>query len=167
MTKTAAYKNIMLWRHADALPIGGSILDDISRPLSKKGLQQAKVMAAWLEDHLPKETIIISSNALRSQQTAIALTNDFILTNAINPGASLEQVLTTIHSLSDGNQSASNLMIVGHQPWLGQLAAYLLNPVTDAQSLGIKKAALWWFKRQTSQPSSTFDLITVQTPNLL
>lgn len=166
MSNPTAYKNIMLWRHADALPIGGNIRDDLSRPLSKKGQQQAKVMAAWLERHLPKETIIISSNALRSQQTATALTSDFILTNAINPGASLEQVLETIHGLSDDNQKASNLMIVGHQPWLGQLAAYLFNPETGSQSLGIKKAALWWFKRTTNRPDHTFDLISVQTPSL-
>ncbi|HSR02875.1 MAG TPA: histidine phosphatase family protein [Methylophilaceae bacterium] len=167
MNKTAEYKNIMLWRHADALPIGGNIRDDLSRPLSKKGRQQAKIMAAWLKRHLPKETIIISSNALRSQQTAIALTNDFILTNAINPGASLEKVLETIHSLSEGIQSASNLMIVGHQPWIGHLAAYLFNPEISAQSIGIKKAALWWFKRTTNLYDHTFDLVSVQTPTLL
>ena len=167
MSKTATYKNIMLWRHADALLIGGNIRDDLSRPLSKKGLKQAKLMAAWLERHIPKDTIIISSKALRSQQTAVALTNDFILSSGINPGTSLEKVLETIHSLSDGNHSASNLMIVGHQPWLGQLAAYLFNPETTAQSLGIKKAALWWFKRTTNLSDHTFDLISVQTPTLL
>ncbi|MFV1922673.1 MAG: SixA phosphatase family protein [Methylotenera sp.] len=167
MVTMALYKNIMLWRHADALPIGNNIPDDISRPLSKKGRQQAKTMAAWLKRYLPKDTIIISSHALRSKQTAIALTNDFVLSDSIAPGASLEKVIESINSLSDGNKSESNLLIVGHQPWLGQLAACLLNPIPDAKSLNIKKAAVWWFKRVENQSANAFDLITVQTPSLL
>ena len=167
MSKTVLYKSIMLWRHADALPIGDNILDDISRPLSKKGRQQAKTMAAWLSYHLPKETMIMSSNAIRSQQTAVALTNDFVLSDGIAPGASLEKVLETINSLSNGDKSDSNLVIIGHQPWLGQLAAYLLNPTPDAESLHIKKAALWWFKRAADQSANTFNLFAVQTPTLL
>ncbi len=167
MTTTIAYKNIMLWRHADALDIGDNIPDDISRPLSKKGHQQAKTMAAWLKRYLPKDTIIIASNAVRSKQTAQALTNDFQISEGLAPGATLLDVLETINSFWSSNQTETNLLIIGHQPWLGQLADYLLNAMSAAEGLQIKKAALWWFKRQTSQPSSTFDLITVQTPNLL
>lgn len=167
MITTIAYKNIMLWRHADALAIGDNIPDDISRPLSKKGRQQAKTMAAWLKRYLPKDTIIISSNAVRSKQTAQALTNDFQISDELGPSATLLDVLETINSFWSSNHTETNLLIIGHQPWLGQLADYLLNTMPAAEGLQIKKAALWWFKRLTSQPSGTFDLITVQTPSLL
>jgi phosphohistidine phosphatase len=167
MPTYVTYKSIMLWRHADALPIGANIQDDISRPLSKKGQHQAKIMAAWLKSHSPKEIITISSKAVRSQQTAKALTNDFILSDGLAPGVSLMNVLETINGISDSNKLNANLLIVGHQPWLGELAAYLLNPLSEIEGLNIKKAALWWFKRARYQSNDAFDLITVQTPSLL
>lgn len=166
MNARTTYKNIILWRHADALPISDSVPNDISRPLSKEGLQQAKKMAEWLNRYLPKDTITISSNAVRSKQTAQALTNDFMLSDGLAPGVSLISVLETINGFSNNNLAATNLLIVGHQPWLGQLADYLLNRMPAAEGLHIKKAAVWWFKQRTGQPSGAFDLITVQTPNL-
>ncbi|MGJ8619946.1 MAG: SixA phosphatase family protein [Methylophilaceae bacterium] len=167
MESLPAYKSIMLWRHADALPIGGNINDDLSRPLSKKGQQQAKTVAAWLKRYSPKDTMIVSSNAVRSQQTAQALTNDFKLSAGLAPGSSLTSILDTINGFAVDDTIETNLLIVGHQPWLGALAAYLLNPMQQSDGLNIKKAALWWFKQTAPLSNDQFDLLTIQTPRLL
>ena len=72
-----------------------------------------------------------------------------------------------INGLADDVTIETNLLIVGHQPWLGALAAYLLNPVLQSDGLNIKKAALWWFKQTAPLSNDQFDLLTIQTPRLL
>ena len=57
-----------------------------------------------------------------------------------------------------------NLLLVGHQPYLGQLARYLLG-VTEIE-LHIKKGAIWWLRRLESVPGR-YQIITVQTPSKL
>ena len=39
------------------------------------------------------------------------------------------------------------VVVVGHQPWLGQLCAFMLNQNWETNSYwSIKKAAFWWFE---------------------
>ncbi len=163
------YRNILLWRHADALPFDAEITEDNDRPLSRKGHLQAKKMANWLNNHLPKHTLIVSSTAVRAKQTAQALSHDFILSDRIAPGASLEVVLKTLYDLSMHHQSKSDLLVIGHQPWLGELAGHLLDatqsePIT---ALNIKKGAIWWFKNSTVATAPAYNLLCLQTPRLL
>lgn len=75
--------DLILWRHAEA----EDGLDDLARALTKKGQKQAEDMAAWLSKNIPKETRILASQALRSQQTARALSKNFEISAEINPGA--------------------------------------------------------------------------------
>jgi phosphohistidine phosphatase len=174
-----AYRNILLWRHADALPLNAEIMIDIDRPLSKKGNKQARKMANWLSDHLPKNTIIITSTAVRANQTAKALNHEFIVLDKLDPGASLADVLHTINALTksiqaksiqeSNNQDNLNLLIVGHQPWLGEFAAYLLNlnQSLPTEEVNIKKGTVWWFKRDGLMPQQIYNLLCLQTPSLL
>jgi phosphohistidine phosphatase len=162
------YRNILLWRHADALPLNAEFTEDSDRPLSSKGHLQAKKVANWLATHLSKHTLIVSSSAVRAKQTAQLLSHDIIISEHIVPGASLEAVLKTLDDLSMQNQGQSDLLIVGHQPWLGELAAYLLD-IKQSQptgALNIKKGAVWWFKISTTT-DSTYNLYCLQTPRLL
>ena len=64
-------RNIILWRHAEAMDALDS--DDMARPLTNKGQRQAKRIAYWLKQHLPEDTLMLSSAALRAFQTAQAL----------------------------------------------------------------------------------------------
>ena len=173
--------NLLLWRHADAEPLPE--IDspeyestsykslDCARPLSKKGHKQAEKIAAWINKNAPKNTLIICSNALRAVQTAEALKRDYIVFASLAPGAALEEVLDTLSELPKNNLPYENLLVVGHQPWLGLLAAQLLNlPLSlpkNAKEIGIKKGALWWFKRPILQKKEAFKLYAVITPSLL
>ena len=65
--------DLLLWRHADALD--GA--PDHERALSDKGHKQAKRMAAWLNERLPADTLILASPAVRAQQTVAALKRDY------------------------------------------------------------------------------------------
>ena len=165
------FKNIILWRHAQAVDVFDNeeaIYDDSGRPLTIKGQYQAKKMASWLREHLPLDTNLQCSPALRAFQTAEALKYKIHVNNALKPSASISQVLLAVSNLTLQN----NLLLVGHQPWIGQLAGYLLDTNSQRSSaimgteIDIKKGAIWWLRQIESVPGR-YQIITVQTPSKL
>ena len=131
--------DLILWRHAEAEE--GS--DDLLRPLTDKGRIQAQASAAWLQAHLPKQYQIWVSEALRSQQTAAYLSGPTHLVPSLNPNASAENMADLLRQA----KADAALVWVGHQPWLGQLCAWLLNGQWSAQAYwSVKKSGFWWFE---------------------
>lgn len=61
--------NLILWRHAEA----EDGPDDLARRLTPRGHKQAAKMARWLTARLPERFRLISSEALRAQETAASL----------------------------------------------------------------------------------------------
>ena len=111
--------DLILWRHAEAEP--GE--PDLGRRLTAKGLKQAERMAAWLEPRLPDTTRILVSPADRAQQTALALERKFRTVDELAPG---RDAPTRCSPRPAGPIRASPCSIVGHQPTLGEVAAFLL-----------------------------------------
>jgi phosphohistidine phosphatase len=126
---------LILWRHADA----ENGKEDAKRALTEKGRKQAARIARWLKPRIGNDWLMLSSPAVRAQQTAEALGTRFDTRVALGTGASPDAILREAH-WPDG---ARNVIIVGHQPTLGQVAAQLLTGQSD--DLGIKKGAVWWF----------------------
>lgn len=153
------FKNIIIWRHAEALPVE-AVGDDLARPLSAKGQRQAKRMARWLNQHLPDDLLLLSSPALRAFQTAEALKYKINVCQALQPGAALQEVLDCLSE----QVSQQNVLLVGHQPWLGQLMGHLLG--FDSAEISIEKGAAWWLRQSPTQPS-TYKIISVQAPSHL
>lgn len=146
---------IILWRHAEAEE--GS--PDLSRKLTEKGHKQAAKIAAFLKPQLPADVRILVSPAIRTQQTASALSTDFTTVPAIAPGATAHAILQAAH----WPNSSDTILVVGHQPTLGQVAAQLLG--SGNESLRIKKSALWWFSRREGSNETLLRLVI--TPDLL
>jgi phosphohistidine phosphatase len=162
---TLVIKNLILWRHADAemANIAIGVDGDMARELTLKGKQQAKVMAHWLQAHLPKNLLLLSSPAVRAFETAEALKYNINVHQALKPGATLQDVLSVLENIKSPTQ---NLLIVGHQPWLGLLVAHL----TGGADMHIKKGAIWWLRLSSSNLASikaSYDVYTVQTPSLM
>jgi phosphohistidine phosphatase len=130
--------DLILWRHAEAEP--GA--PDLGRRLTSKGLKQAERVAAWLEPRLPDTTRILVSPAARTQQTALALGRKFRTVDDIGPGAAASAVLTAA-GWPDGRET---VLVVGHQPTLGEVAALLLSG--DAAGWSIRKGAVWWLSNR-------------------
>lgn len=147
--------DLILWRHAEA--VAG--YPDLARQLTEKGHKQAEKMAAFLKNHLPAGTRVLSSPAIRTRQTVAALTKHYTVIPSIAPDASVDAVLQAAN-WPDGEDS---VLIVGHQPTLGAVAAHLLNS-TDT-SLRVKKGNIWWFSRNSD--SSEVTLRLVMSPELL
>ncbi|MEQ1599579.1 MAG: histidine phosphatase family protein [Methylotenera sp.] len=167
------FKQIILWRHADAATADieqGE--DDMHRQLTTKGLIQAKKMAAWLNQQLSEQSILVSSPAERAIQTAEALKQKIIEENALRPSTNLQDVLKFLASLEAKNTAQieaeikprKSLIIVGHQPWLGQLVTDLTG--FSGAEISIKKGAIWWLRLSLNTPHK-YQVFTVQTPALL
>jgi phosphohistidine phosphatase len=147
--------DLILWRHAEA----ADGIPDHARELTAKGIKQAAKIAVFLHQHLPKERRILVSPATRTQQTAAALTSHFTLAPTISPGASAHAVLQAAR----WPDSAGTVLVVGHQPTLGEVAAELLG--CKDTSLSIKKGALWWFSQREDSDQVTLRLVI--TPDFL
>lgn len=152
--------DLILWRHAeahDALPFD----NDMARTLTPKGQRQADRMAVWINQHLPEDATIWASPAERTQQTAQALGRKFKTSPEIAPGGSVAQLL----SLARWPQEKGCVLLVGHQPTLGQAIAQLLE--MDAAQCAVKKGALWWLRSRERTGHRQTVLLTVQSPELL
>jgi len=149
--------DLILWRHAEA--VDG--IPDHARELTSKGVKQAEKVATFLHQHLPDEVRILVSPATRTQQTVSALTKRFTLAPTIAPGASAFDVLHAARWPDAGG----TVLVVGHQPTLGEVAAQLLG--CKHESLSIKKGALWWFNHRGREGSTQITLRLVITPEFL
>lgn len=148
---------LILWRHAEA--VDG--LPDMERHLTDKGLKQAERMASFLRSRIPQDTRILVSPAKRAQQTAHALTKHFTTEPAIAPGCSVHSLLNAAN-WPDGDGC---VLIVGHQPILGEAAARLL---CDSQiSFSVKKAAVWWLTQRPLEGDFQTNLRLVIAPDQL
>ena len=148
---------LILWRHAEA--VDGT--PDHTRVLTRKGVQQAERMAAFLSSHLPADTRILVSPALRAQQTASALTKKFITEPAIDVQATPQTVLAT----TGWPAAHGTIMLVGHQPWLGEVAAFLMTGSADYWS--VKKGSIWWFSSREREEGYQTALRLVISPEHL
>ena len=131
--------DLILWRHAEAHePEPGQA--DADRPLTSKGERQALRVAAWLNRQLPDVTRVLASPAKRTQQTAAALDRKFKTLTALDTSGTVEGLLHTVR-WPDGREP---VLVVGHQPTLGLVAAYLM--AGEARAWTLRKGAIWWLR---------------------
>ncbi|MBI5891351.1 MAG: histidine phosphatase family protein [Nitrosomonadales bacterium] len=148
---------LILWRHAEA----EEGTPDAMRPLTEKGRRQAERMAHFISGRLPPNTRILVSPALRAQQTAAALSGHFITAPNIGIHATPQTAVAT----AGWPMAGGAVMLVGHQPWMGELAAFLMTGHADYWS--IKKGAVWWFSRREREGDYQTVLRLVIAPDQL
>ena len=152
--------DLVLWRHADAHEAADD-QSDADQPLTAKGERQAQRMAQWLHRHLPDSTRVLASPTLRTRQTADALGSKYKVMSELAPEASVEALLHAAR-WPDGR---GPVLVVGHQPTLGLVAAYLLAGTTEP--LSVRKGALWWLRRRTRGEQTDVVLHAVVAPDLV
>ena len=133
--------DLVLWRHAEA----EDSIPDLKRKLTDRGEKQARQMAAWINTHAPKNLRILASPAIRCQQTAKALDLPFKTDTRLGTDRNVSDLLTAV-GWPEGDKSGA-VLVVGHQPTLGQTAALLLSG--SEADWAIKKGAVWWFSTRT------------------
>ncbi|MEO6919350.1 MAG: histidine phosphatase family protein [Collimonas sp.] len=148
---------LILWRHAEA-EIGEP---DEGRALTGKGHKQAWKMADWLDRNLPHSCKIISSPATRTVQTAEALGRKFKTHPDLAPDCSAEQLL----AVANWPNNREPVLIIGHQPTLGQVAALLV--AGQMQEWSIRKGNVWWIAQRERGDITTNFLKAVMSPDLI
>lgn len=152
--------DLVLWRHAEAQEwVEGC--DDMARELTKRGEKQAIRMAGWLDRQLPEGTRIWVSPARRTEQTAMALARKYKVRPELAPDCSVEQLL----ELVQWPNAKGTVLVIGHQPTLGQTIAQLLG--LSASECAVKKGAVWWLRTREREALTQTVVVTVQSPELL
>jgi phosphohistidine phosphatase len=150
--------DLILWRHAEAQEDAGG--GDLQRPLTARGEKQAARMAAWLDRRLADGVKILCSPALRCEQTVLPLGRRYKLREELAPGAAAEAILAAAQ-WPDAKQA---VLIVGHQPTLGETAAMLLG---TSHEIAVRKGAVWWFRSRDRDGEEQTVLLAALSPDMV
>ncbi len=148
---------LILWRHAEAAD--GD--PDSARPLTEHGRAQAKLMARWLAPRLPPKLRMIVSPARRAQETAVALSRAFETNERLAPATDP----ATLLRVAGWPESERPVMLVGHQPTLGETAARLIDGRDASWRIG--KGAIWWLRSKKRKNRGEAILLLALEPEIL
>jgi phosphohistidine phosphatase len=152
--------DLILWRHAQAVDWHDGC-DDLDRALTARGNKQAIRMAAWLERQLPESTRIFTSPARRCEDTACRLNRKYKISKELLPDANVNDMLAYLQ----WPDLKTSVLIVGHQPMIGQIVAQLLGlQNTDCT---IRKSSVWWLRSLERDGQRQNVLVTVQNVDML
>ena len=118
-------------------------------------------MGQWLDRQLPDITRILVSPARRTEQTAIALGRKYKIRPELAPGCTAAQLLELVLWPDE----KATVLVVGHQPTLGQVIAQLLE--LNASDCAVKRGAFWWLRSRERDGLQQTVVVTVQSPEVL
>jgi phosphohistidine phosphatase len=104
---------------------------------------------------------VLCSPARRCEQTALALGRKFKLMPELAPDSGVEALLKAAR-WPDARQP---VLIVGHQPTLGQTVALLLGMAEG--TCPVRKGGVWWLRARERHGQFQAVVVTVQSPELL
>ncbi len=137
---------LLLLRHADA---ASQAPTDAERELTEKGRRQALAVAGFCQRNDIVPDIVLTSPYARARQTAEAIAQP------PEPAEWLASGMRPAHALREmrAHQAVETVMLVGHQPDLGDLAAELLG-LPSGESIHIRKASLTALSVAALEPRS-------------
>ena len=129
-------KRLTLMRHANAQWKDPQI-SDFDRPLNRRGSSEAEAMSRRLMELQLIPTVVVTSSALRAQQTADIVARELgVATRNLRTDESLylapaEDILKVVQTTGP---RIPHLMIVGHNPGISEVAK-LLAPLPPGEEL--------------------------------
>jgi phosphohistidine phosphatase len=156
-------------RHAIASPHGTPGVKDDDRALTEEGVQKMREAAAGLRalDYVPEA--ILSSPLLRARQTAELLLEifgkgiEFKTTPSLAPSGSRQDLYREI-ALYD--KKMKSLMLVGHQPSLGEIAGEISWGSTD-HYVELRKGGTCAIDLESVRGIPKGKLVSLLTPSIL
>jgi phosphohistidine phosphatase len=158
--------NLYVVRHADARPLGGTITMDKERPLSSEGEQEARVIARVLARVEQQSPVFVCSPLLRARRTAELLGESFASQATIEvwdelaPGIRLKDVFARLQG-----SAARAVVLVGHQPDMSHLLAYLI--ADGATEIALPPGAMASLTLPPGTGSGSARLHWLVTPDLI
>ncbi len=150
--------DLILWRHAEAEDAAEG-QDDLKRALTARGEKQAARVAAWLDRQLPEGTRILCSPALRCEQTVLALGRKYKLRNELAPDGTAKGLLDA----AQWPNAKQPVLIVGHQPLLGDVIARLM--LLKHGTCAVRKGSAWWLRTRERDGDEQTVVVAVQSPD--
>ena len=161
-----AHVDLFIWRHAEA----DDTSPDLARALTAKGRRDASRVGRALARLVGDDTRIIASPAVRTRQTAAALVEPTKLTLGVEPriapGAPVDAAIATVETaIAAARGGTASIVVVGHQPWVGQLAHHFLTGRDG--DWAFRKAAAWWLVRRERGGETEWTLKSVLDPDVV
>lgn len=128
---------LVIFRHGQAEELGPEG-DDASRRLTPEGLEKTAQAAAGLALILDRPDVILTSPKVRAAQTASILGKAFHREPVDLDALAQSSVPRLVQAI--GRREENAVMIVGHEPTLGELAAHLLTSGIVHSFIELKKA---------------------------
>lgn len=120
--------NLYVVRHADALSLGSGIRSDFDRPLSDRGRSDAAMMAHALARIDLDIGSVLSSPLLRAVETSEIfgreLRREPQTRPSLEPGFNIQHLHEEILAMSNHG----GIVVIGHQPDMGEFISYLISP---------------------------------------
>jgi phosphohistidine phosphatase len=119
---------LTLLRHG-AASYESSEMQDLYRPLSPNGVMEAELMARSIAKLEAKPDLMITSNALRTMNTAkiiIEKNNWQVISIENHPELYLASLETLIDRINSASESIEHLLLINHNPGLSELANHLI-----------------------------------------
>jgi phosphohistidine phosphatase len=115
---------LVLLRHAKAAQDGAS---DETRPLTPRGVGDARAAGSWLADHDIRPDLVVVSSARRARETWVAATAAFVVAPParIDPRIYDNTVEALLLVLNEADESLTTIVLVGHNPSIHELAVAL------------------------------------------
>ena len=151
-------KTLFLLRHAKAIT-GGLLIPDQDRPLSERGLKDVNKLGAKLHKKGIHINLIVTSPAVRAITTAQSIANKLEMKHMnflIDPlfyGAETTVLLELISRIA---KRYDDVMIVGHNPSLTELASHIAGEPIAMSTCSLMKASFEfkdWAKVLTEKSS--------------
>jgi phosphohistidine phosphatase len=123
-------RTLLLMRHAkSAYPEG---VGDHERPLAPRGVREAGLAGRWLRSKAPDIDAVLCSTATRTRQT-LARTEITAPVNYLDRlyGATLGVVIDEVNDVAE---DVTTLLVIGHEPAMGQVALALAGEDTNLQA---------------------------------
>jgi len=162
----AAPRTLYLIRHAIAYERGPKWPDDTKRPLTRAGIAKMRRAAKGIVAAGVKVDLVLSSPLVRARQTAEIVAAAFkrppkvVEAKELAPDQSAEAVVKLLAS----HRQSRQLALVGHEPDLGQLAAWL---VGASRPLVFKKGGVARIDVHDRSVRGGGQLVWLATPSLL
>lgn len=157
---------LYLVRHAIAEPRGSAWPDDTKRPLTHRGMARMREAVSGLDAAGIEINVVLTSPLVRARQTAEILARGLTsvptveVTNALLPGQPPARMAEAL----GGHARSKSVALVGHEPGLGELAAWLLGA---REPLPFKKGGICRIDVPSLPPVPPGQLIWFALPKML
>jgi len=158
--------NFCLIRHADAVPVDPTAkMRDADRPLTEKGLEQCKALAATLKRGGVILGKIVTSPYLRARQTAEELLKfwpephpSLLVCDYLIPDSKEKKLNRYLRGLE-----AETVTLVGHMPDMSAYAGWLIG--SKKAQVAFAKAGVGWIECDTGPTKGGGVLTWLLTPD--